>query len=500
MSLRSFITSILCCIATTLFAHAEIDSLWLVVEETKDPIIKVDALNRIAYLMRSTNPDSTILIASRSESLAEESGYQLGIGDSRMRRAIAHTNLGNFYRSLQLYLEAQSIFEEFDAKDRIASCINNVGRLYNFLGEHDRALEYYNMAATQFSELKDPREGNILNNIGYIHKIRGEYSLALDYLRRALISANESKDLSRILFPIYNIGSVYVKANQMDSASYYLDSAINLSTQLRNQYILGLAKIDKGLLFLKLNQIDNAENLFKEAYDVAVSSGMRSEQRDAARYLADTYEQQGKLNKALQFHKTYKATDDSLINRDLARRIAFQEAEYEYNRKQVELEIEMQKENLKQESELKSAIWIRNTLIVSFMVLSLITYILYRNFKRKRKDHEALQTLNKQIKQQAGELQNANHEIIVMNNNLEKIVNQRTEQLKLRNKQLKEYLSNNSHIVRAPLARILGLVDLYDPEDSANLPFINESLQDSANELDNALRSINEKLSDEQEG
>ncbi len=496
LSLRFLTITVLCYIATTLAAQTSVDSLWRVVEESQDPIVKIDALNKIAYELRSVNPDSTLLIGTQSEAMSIANNYQLGVGDAKMRRAIAHTNLGNYYRALQLYLESQSIFNELDNPDRVASCLNNIGRLYNFIGDHQRALKYYQQAATRFAELKDTREGNMLNNIGYIYKLEGKYSLALEYLYRSWESAHKVNDPSRSLYPIYNIGSVYMLSNELDSAFKYLDSSMNLAYELRNQYILSLTKIDLGQLYLKIDEPRNAEASFKEAYEVASAAGMRSELRDAARHLSSVYEDQNDLRQALEFRKIYQATNDSLFNRDLARRIALQEAEYEYQQLQVQQEIEQEKEKLRQERELSNALWTRNTLIIGFIAMSVISYLLYRNFTRKRIANEELIALNKQIEQQAKELQLANQEIIVMNNNLEKIVNKRTQELKLRNQQLKEYLSSNSHIVRAPLARILGLVDLYDPKDPVNLPFINESLQESATELDNALRSINEKLSD----
>ena len=497
MSLRLLTITVLCFIATYTIAQVSVDSLWRAMESSTDPIEKVGILNDIAYELRSSNPDSTLLLASQSEELAIANNYELGIGDSKMRMAIAHTNLGNYYRALQLYLEAESIFKRYDSKNRIAACVNNIGRLYNFIGDHDRALEYYNDAATRFAELKAPQEGNILNNIGYIHKLDGSYSKALEYLKRAWQSAQDANDPSRSLYPIYNIGSTYMRMNELDSAYKYLDSSMLLSYKLRNQYILSLTKIDLGQLYLKNNDLQKAEDSFKEAFDVASAAHMRSELRDASRHLSNMYEQKNDLKKAWEFNKIYQATNDSLFNRDLARRIALQEAEYEYQQLRVQQQIEQEKEKLKQEKELANAIGTRNSLIIGLLAMSAIAYLLYFNFKRKRKANDALRALNRQIEQQAQELQSANHEIIVMNNNLEKIVNKRTAELKLRNQQLKEYLSSNSHIVRAPLARILGLVDLYDPNDSVNLPFINESLQESATELDNALRSINDKLSDE---
>lgn len=485
--------------ASTLYAQTNLDSLWQIVDETDDTQIKVDVLNDIAYFLRFSNPDSTLIVAETSEKLALSIGHRLGVGDAKMQLAIGHTNLGNYYQALQLYLEAHTIFEEFGLEGRVASSLNNIGRLYNFIGDNERALEYYEKAAIRFAELKDTREGNILNNMGYIYKQRGQYSLSLDYLRRAWSSANKVNDQVRAIYPIYNIGSVYMLMDQLDSAEIYLDKSIELSRKVRNQYILSLSKIDQGKMFIKQDQLDEAEVAFIEAYNVASTAGMRSELKDASKELSNIYELQNKLLKALEFHKIYQATSDSLFNRDLARRIALQEAEYEYQQLQLQQESNQEKEKLLQEKELARAIWVRNTLVIGFLTMCILSYLLYRNFSRKRVANEELRMLNKQIEQQAMQLQEAHHEVIVMNNNLEKIVNKRTEQLKLRNKQLKEYLSSNSHIVRAPLARILGLVDLYDPKDSINLPFINESLHDSATELDNALRSINEKLSDEQD-
>ena len=497
MSSKNFIFTAFLCFASTLFGQTNLDSLWNVANTTTDPLLKVDALNDIAYYLRFSNPDSTLIIAEQSEALARANNYALGIGDAKMRLAIGHTNLGNYYRSLQLFLEAHTIFEESDEKVRVASSLNNIGRLYNFIGDQERALEYYEKSSVRFNELEDVREGNILNNIGFIHKQNGNYGTSLKYLRRAWKSADVESDAVRALYPIYNIGSVYMLMNELDSAEIYLDSAAQLSRQLRNQYILSLTKIDQGQMYLKINDVDAAHDAFKEAYDVALTAGMRSELKDASRYLSIVYENQNRLREALQFQKIYQSTSDSLFNQDLARRIALQEAEYEYQQLQIKQEIEQEKQKILQQTKLENAIRTRNSLIVGFIGMTLISYLFFRNFRRKRLANEELKFLNKQIEFQAKELKEANHEIIVMNNNLEKIVNKRTKELKLRNKQLKEYLSSNSHIVRAPLARILGLVDLYDPDDASNLPFINESLQESATELDNALRNINEKLSDE---
>lgn len=501
LNYRNFIASLLCLTSSLLVAQEEVDSLLNVIRTTPDTVRKIDAMNELAYALRMSNPDSTILLTKQTERLAQQYNYPLGEADAKMRRGIANTAFGNYYQALQEFLDALSKYEVLKAKDKIAGTLNNIGRIYNFIGDTDKALRYYQSSATQYAELRNyEREGSIVNNIGYIHKLNGNYEEAISYLHISLDRANQPNGaLRNKLYPIYNLGSVFMHLNQPDSSLPYLFRAEEIAKTIRDQYILSLTHIDIGLMYRKLNKPDEAEGYFTQAYEGASSVGMRAEQRDAAFNLSQLHEAAGDYEKALQYHQKYKAMNDSLINNDLTRRIAFQEAEYEYNQQRVREEAERRKNEIESERALANAIWVRNTLIAGLLVMVLVTYLIYLNFMRKRKANDALRKLNAQIEQQTEELKRANLEITVMNSNLETVVNRRTAELKRRNKQLKDYLSSNSHIVRAPLARILGLVDLYEPGDAENLDFINESLHKSATELDNALRDINKKLSDADE-
>jgi tetratricopeptide (TPR) repeat protein len=484
------------CISACCIYSQKIDSLLKVGKDASDTIIKVDALNEAIYELRNINPDTAILISNHSEYLAELINYPLGIANAKMHRATAFAAQGNYYEALQLFLNAKTTFEQLENKEQVAFSLSNIGRIYNFIDDFDRALEYYEASVTLFAEVKNiGREGTSLNNIGYVYKLLGDYDKSLEYLRISLKKTTQSGEKGYQVFPIYNIGSVYMLSNELDSASKYLNEALELSYQLPNNYILSLTLIDLGNLYLKTNEISKAEKCFHEAYEVASDAGMRSEKRDAALQLSEVKELQHKYKEALAYHKIYKTINIALFNRDLAQRMAFQEAEYEFTQKQIQNEIELSKAQLEQEKILSNARLIQYTLIGGIVTMILICYLFYINFIRKRMANEALRKLNHQIELQADELRSANEEITEMNNNLESIVNQRTQELKLRNRQLKEYLSSNSHIVRAPLARILGLVDLYEPGDQQNLDFINQSIQASAIELDNVLREINQKLS-----
>ena len=89
------------------------------------------------------------------------------------------------------------------------------------------------------------------------------------------------------------------------------------------------------------------------------------------------------------------------------------------------------------------------------------------------------------------------------NQNLETLVNERTSELlrtniaiQDQNKVLKDIAWTQSHVVRAPLARLLGLVTLLqlgEESEELNKETILQYITDSANELDSIIKDISQK-------
>ncbi len=93
------------------------------------------------------------------------------------------------------------------------------------------------------------------------------------------------------------------------------------------------------------------------------------------------------------------------------------------------------------------------------------------------------------------EIQSKNNEIQDLNKNLENTVHERTQQLQERNQRLQAYAYTNAHILRAPLSRILGLLNLmYKSEDPEEARKIKQHLEESARELDHVIRQSSVEL------
>ncbi|MCB0492415.1 MAG: hypothetical protein KDC93_08365 [Cyclobacteriaceae bacterium] len=125
-----------------------------------------------------------------------------------------------------------------------------------------------------------------------------------------------------------------------------------------------------------------------------------------------------------------------------------------------------------------------------------LIYFGYGLFKKEHLKHEM--DLNKQKEM----VQNQKEVLLATKNQLEILLEARTRKLEEKNQGISKYAYLNSHKVRSPLARILGLVNLtqYEDlnEDETRSYYFNE-LKTNATDLDNVLKEISEILNSDLE-
>ncbi|MBN8650850.1 MAG: hypothetical protein J0L67_05460 [Cytophagales bacterium] len=122
------------------------------------------------------------------------------------------------------------------------------------------------------------------------------------------------------------------------------------------------------------------------------------------------------------------------------------------------------------------------------MAVGIFTVVLintrYRLVVRETRARLALRISNEAIRMQADQIKD-------INENLEKIVHERTAELETKNKALEEAAFINAHKLRAPVASILGLVGLMKSTNSVDdLKQMSAMVQDSTEKLDAVVSEI----------
>lgn len=115
--------------------------------------------------------------------------------------------------------------------------------------------------------------------------------------------------------------------------------------------------------------------------------------------------------------------------------------------------------------------------------------------QKVRTQNRDLVDKGRQIEAYNEELSALNEELTVMNESLEVTVRNRTSVLEQKNKQLREYAFINSHLLRAPLSRILGLSYIISKEKlNLNDSRLMTALLSASEELDSIVRKISDLL------
>jgi signal transduction histidine kinase len=135
------------------------------------------------------------------------------------------------------------------------------------------------------------------------------------------------------------------------------------------------------------------------------------------------------------------------------------------------------------------------------LILAVYAYMQYseRKLQRDKVILEAkVRERTLEIQRQTEEIQAQNEEILTqaeeiqgINENLELLVQERTSELKKKNKALEEYAFINAHELRAPVASILGLIDiLIRSESEEEARAVKARLKESAEKMNEVVRSI----------
>lgn len=133
----------------------------------------------------------------------------------------------------------------------------------------------------------------------------------------------------------------------------------------------------------------------------------------------------------------------------------------------------------------------------------IVAFVSFNYANRYRQGQKALKNQKKEIEAQKEEivlqsqkLKVLNQSLQALNNKLEHKVDERTGQLREKNKKLTEYAFINAHKLRAPVASIMGLVQFfeYDGHSSDQEDQIKDRLKESIEELEETIGGIRKKL------
>ena len=451
--------------------------------------IRAWVINQIViFQIRVGETEEARKLCEEGLEIARRMGDIAGAGNLCNQMGATYHYLGDPYRAMDWYQYGLTLFKHSGNALGIASSYSNLGIVYSMQGNDEHVLEYMLAGKAVVEKKKDTTMLlTSLINVGSAHAQLGQDSLALVAFEECLALAEKVQQPSKIALALANIGRHHLQQFDFGKARESLEKSYHIYDEIGNQRGIASSGVSLAKIYLEEGEPKKALPLLQNAHEWAMTNQERKVQQRACEIMVAIHEALGNPVEALKCHREFKAVSDSLVNAETIRMATLDASKTEY-----ELEKSLAEEGRKRETELREAqtkqerIWkyIFICAAGALLIYALAVIGYYRALKRRTKI-----------------ISEQRDKIAYLNSNLEKLVRERTRELKIKTEQLSEYIFTNSHRVRGPLARILGLVGVWRANGFSTMEEYEqmfEFIDRSAKEADRVIYEISDKL--EQEG
>lgn len=526
------------CFATQAQSQAIIDSLLEVTGTDISVQKKVDSFVKLAQEYRDSDSTNAVKYANKAIKIAKEIAYKEGeidaifiiawvhallghlstaeelftkniaeseladyhIGKIRSLNALGyiHTRKGIYQKALELYLEALLIAEGDENKKMMMTCYQYIGNVYTNQEAYTKALDYHFKSLKIREECGDKSSlANEYSNIGIIYDLQGNYDKALEYYNLSLAIRKELKNSFGVASDYNNLGMLYKSKGDFTKALEYASMSYDIFYKSGISAYYSYPMLTIGEIYLAQDEWRLAKSYFEKGLSISQSIGNKPNIKLAAEGLATLEKELGNYKKAYEYHVLFKQIEDSLKSEKQIEKFTRLEMNYKFQQEKDSIQFASDKQRFVLEKDIQKRKLTQNTtfIILGFSILVLIILFLYLNYKIRANKaltakSEELKAINEEVKQQA-------QEIAQLNKALEKNLDQTTQNLIVKNEKLTEYAYYNSHETRAPLARLLGLIQIIDfAESDAERDFILEKIKENSKELDEIINKMNHVLRD----
>jgi tetratricopeptide (TPR) repeat protein len=431
-------------------------------------------------------------------------------------------------RSIELAEEAIRIAKQSQLATGEAMGYNNLGIVAAIQGDSHQGLEYFLRALTIYDSIGDkPAAARLLNNIAGIHLQEHNYEKAVHYSHQSLEMLKDTQHWTAMGNAHMSLGLIYQQTIKGDKALSMVDAAVVCFERDRRfdkvaeanvlkaellvsrgdkaqarriclDAMTSLNKHDFPVRYAELLQVVATIDDQEGAYDVAIDrlqEAQRLAQHVASRpsqiktlgLLYEVYAHKQKADSALYYFERYKQLNHEWFDLERARQVAVLESLYHSEKVDKQLAISRQQLQVQK-------VFLAVALVVIVSV-SFGAYSFFRLYRRKKKLSRRLEESNHEIAQQAEYLHDLNRKLEQINTNLEAEVMVRTQRITQQNTRLMELAFFAAHNLRAPLARVLGLIQLMQMETWANdSSGLLQRLDQSAEELDVIVKDIGKRI------
>ncbi|WP_298518205.1 tetratricopeptide repeat protein [uncultured Kordia sp.] len=330
----------------------------------------------------------SLVYYNKSIPLYKKSNNIKGLASTLNNIAGIYADQGKYYEAIKKYTESKDIKEKLHNLYGVAKLYTNIGGVYGEMNNYTNALENLKKAEDIYDSIaKNRKSWILLSNIGIIYSKQKQYDKALDYYNKSLAICEQQENKLGIADNYNKIGNIYKAQSKNEEALNLFHKALIICKDISDKK--GMLISYTGLAncyFLQRNYKTALEYTLK-IQATGTELKMLPYQQEAHKLLADIYENLGEPEKSLANYKKFKTLSDSLLNKEINKKIIQFEFDYKYKQEleQANKKVETTTKDL-QKSKYNFLLGIIIFLGITLVLVTIIFFLRLRNVNIKNQN------------------------------------------------------------------------------------------------------------------
>jgi signal transduction histidine kinase len=281
------------------------------------------------YFYRENVIDSSYFYYNLSTKHYLEANEKQKAGKMLLNMAILQEKVKDYIGSENTTFQALGLIEDTpDNKNYIYSANNNLGIIYNGLGEYSAAITYHLKALKNSKNLNDPiKSGRSLNNLGVVFQKLENHSKAISSYRKALsIDSIFYKNTRLYAMLTDNLGYSEFQLGNYETSLPLLHKALRIRDSIDHEAGIIINKLHLGEYYYEAGDTIHALQYIKEANQLAAETQNNRDLLASNQLLAEIEPQN-----AQTYLNNYITLNDSLLREERAVRNKFARIRFETN-------------------------------------------------------------------------------------------------------------------------------------------------------------------------
>ena len=400
--------------------------------------------------------------------IQQTSNNQVGISRSK-------NNIGKLFFLQEDYTSALDnlnqalVIVKPTAENQLKSDIYfNIGNVFLSKKTYGDATKNFNAAMTLMIKNKQYTDASELSNmLGDIEKDLGRYDEALVYYQQAYDIDSSMNDVVALARDQSNISMIYLAQSAYEEAIEANEMVFRMCAASNDEVCKAKAYLNEGKIYAAADKKAEANKSLLSCSGIMENQKIGPGTKEIYESLSATYAKLGDFKNAYGYNQLYLKNKEVLFNEDKSRALLELTTKYE-----SEFEAESQKQTIytleKEQAHSKN---IRYFLMAIIGLIGMLSMVLLKSYKNKKRDNALLLEKNDKIEYQKEEIKKKNNQLEETNSKLDllngKLVGEMAERESIEQVSFARdtFLAAMSQEMRTPINMITGTSHLLMKEE-----------------------------------